>query len=139
MPLRFRCYTDNAGHDVIRDWYEARDVEARANIIGVLWALEERSTACQDENLFKELKKQASSKNCAGFHEILIDYDDKELRNITHHYRIIGYLERDTFTMLTAVYKNDDGKYKEPCRVAKERLAEISVDRRRSGAWDPTR
>jgi hypothetical protein len=125
MPLTFRCYTDPNGRDVMREWYDARDGKAQGHIVGVAILLESNARARSDKKLFKALEKRASSPKCIGFHEILIDFDQQ-------HFRIIGFLENDTFTMLCPMYKNISPKYAAPCVLAIERWSEILNDRGRA-------
>jgi hypothetical protein len=82
MPLKFRCYTDPSGRDVIRDWYDARDDAIQGEFVGIIENLQRKNRATLNTNILKPLKKQQAS-NCVGFHEIRIDTDDN------HHYRVI--------------------------------------------------
>jgi hypothetical protein len=122
MPLSLRCYTALDGRDVIREWYDAQDGIIQGDFLGVIEILENVNRARADVTLF--LQKRASSK-CLGFHEILIDRDRR-------HYRVIGWLEGDVFTMLYPFYKNVEPRYTVPCEQSLNRKTEIEYDRRRS-------
>jgi hypothetical protein len=120
MPLRFRCYIDPEAHDVIKEWYDASDEAIQGAFLGIIENLQRKSSPARNENIFK---RHAS--NCLGLHEILIDHDAR-------HYRIIGVLEENIFTMLWPFYKNICSRYTIPCREANKRRMEISLDRRRA-------
>jgi len=124
MPLTFRCYTDPKGRDVIRERYDARDETMQGVFLGIIENLQRKSRAVLNENIFKELKKRHASK-CVGFHEIRLDYDG-------HHYRVIGLLEANVFTMLWTFYKNVCPRYAVPCEQSNKRKSEILRDRRRA-------
>jgi hypothetical protein len=132
MPLIFRCYTDAKGRDVIEDWFHARDGQAQGEIAGVILTLEETPQARRDTTMLKRLEKKSTSKECIGFYEILIDYHDNIHFSLKHHYRILGFLEGDVFTMLYPFYKNNNGHYNVPCRKARGRQVEIAIDGLRS-------
>jgi hypothetical protein len=124
MPLTFRCHTDSSGRDVIREWYDACDETIQGVFLGIIENLQRKSRAVLNENIFKALEKRHASK-CIGFHEILIDHD-------SHHYRIIGVLEANVFTLLWPFYKNVSPRYTIPCAQSNKRQSEISSDRRRA-------
>jgi hypothetical protein len=124
MPLTFRCYIDPAGRDAIREWYDARDETIQGVFLGIIENLQRKNRATLNENIFKELQKRHASK-CVGFHEIRIDHD-------AHHYRIIGFLEANDFTMLWPFYKNVSPRYTVPCQESNKRRLEISRDRSRA-------
>jgi hypothetical protein len=125
MPLRLLCYTDpEDGSDVIREWYDARDTETRAQIDGVLLLLTENDHARRDEHSFKALERRSTSRRCLGLHEILIDFG-------RHHYRVLGYLDGDKFIMLYPFYKSNTkfDRYSGPCRESQNRLEKIRSGR----------
>jgi len=124
MPLRFRCYTDPEGRDVIREWFEERDEGIQGDFAGIVEILRETNKALSNENLLKSLKKRAGSK-CLALHEILIDRDN-------HHYRVLGFLENNIFTMLYAFYKNTNPLYTIPCQEALKRKKEVMSDQGRA-------
>jgi hypothetical protein len=125
MPLTFRCYTDSDGRDVIRDWYDARDGAIQGEFVGIIENLQRKSRAALNENIFKALGKRHAS-NCIGFYEIRIDSDDG------HHYRVLGTLDDNIFTMLFPFYKDDRPRYGIPCKVSNQRKLEVTRDRRRA-------
>src|SRR6266550_5336894 len=98
MPLRFRCYIDPEGNDVIKEWYDDSDEAIQGAFLGIVENLQRKSSPVRNENIFKAPQKRHAS-NCLGLHEILIDDDGR-------HYRIIGALEENIFTMLWTFYKN---------------------------------
>ena len=125
MPLTFRCYIDPGGRDVIRDWYDARDAAIQGEFVGIIENLQRKSRATLNENMFKALGKRHAS-DCLGFYEILIDSDSG------HHYRVLGTLEDNIFTMLFAFCKNDCPRYRIPCKMSRQRRLEVTRDRRRA-------
>lgn len=124
MPLRFLCYIGPDGRDVMREWYDALDETMQGDFVGALEILQTNNRAKSDKKLFKELDRRASS-SCVGFHEILID------RGI-QHYRIIGFLVGDIFTMLVPFSKANSPLYTKQCKEAFERKTEVELDRNRA-------
>jgi hypothetical protein len=108
----------------MREWYAAQDEVIRGDFLGVIEILENVNRAQSDKTLFKELTERSASK-CLGMHEIIIDRDRR-------HYRIIGVLMNNVFTMLYPFCKNDDPRYTMPCDESSGRKEEIERDRRRS-------
>jgi hypothetical protein len=109
----------------MRQWFDERDERIQGEFIGIIQNLERKNRATLNENIFKALERRHSGK-CDGLHEILIDTDKG------HHYRVIGVLEENTFTMLYPFFKNEQPRYKVPCDESNKRRLEIASDRQRA-------
>ena len=109
----------------MRAWYRDQDNAIQADLYGILEQLEINRRARYNREIFKDLERRNSSKSCVGFHEIRGIKD-------TRHYRILGYLVDDIFTMLVPFVKAGDQKYKRHCDKACTRKAEIDRDQSRA-------
>jgi hypothetical protein len=127
--LQFKCYLCGDGKDVIREWYLEQDTAIQGDFTGVLLQLERNRRARYNEEIFKRLEKHNSSKSCVGFYEIRFIKDGT-------HFRIIGFLIDDTFTMLVPLAKTNGNKYKCPCDKAARRKAAIDNDGHRPRDWE---
>jgi hypothetical protein len=123
--MRMRCYISSDGKDAVREWYHRQDHAIRADFAGIIEHLQQSRRARYNRHIFKELDRHNSSKNCVGLHEIRGVKDGC-------HYRIIGYLHGDIFTMLVPFLKTSGYIYARHCNDAATRKAEIDHDRRRS-------